>query len=156
MTWGRRLWWILGHTACGVACLTTLQLASSAPPIPAAPPPARWVMERRADRTVWVRDLSSRQELLAPNPLPRLGPLALAPGFNPNFWALADSHRVKIISLKTGEAVASFEAPVGGVDRLCWLDEDRLAVVAREDHPWMVHQLSTGKQQHVELYSGHR
>jgi hypothetical protein len=109
------------------------------------------VLERHVDRTLWVRDLASRRALLAPNPLPRLGPLALAPGFDANFWAIADAHRVKIISLKTGEAVASFEGPVGGVERLCWLDDDRLAVVPRSAHPWTIHRLSTGHRTHIAV-----
>jgi hypothetical protein len=143
----KRLGWALGHLACGAACAASWQLASSPRPSHcAAPPNARWVMQRHTDRSVWAYDLASRRAVRVPNPLPRLGPVALAPGFDPNFWAMADDHRVKIISLKTGEAVANFEAPVGGVARLCWLDDDRLAVVARTDRPWLIHQLSTGKR----------
>ncbi len=142
----RKLGWALGHVACGAACLLSWRLTRFPEPLPTLPPPdARWVMQRGADRSVWALDLTSRRSLRVPNPLPRLGPIALAPGFDPNFWAMADDHRVKVISLKTGEAVANFEAPVGGVERLCWLDDDRLAVVARADHPWLIHRLSTGK-----------
>lgn len=93
-----------------------------------------------------MRDLLSGSTVAAPNPIPRLEPQTIAPGFNSNYWAIADTRRVKVISLQTGEAVVNFEAPCGGVERLVWLDEDRLAVVARGQSSWLVHRVSTGRQ----------
>ena len=112
----------------------------------AEPPSARWRIEERGHDRLVVRDLQEGGTIVAPNPVPRLCPLSLAPGFNPNYWAIANTNRVKVISLQTGEAVVNFEAPCVGVDRLVWLDEDRLAVVARGERHWLIHRVSTGRQ----------
>ena len=141
-----RAFWLLGHAACTLLAVATWRAGSSPAIARSAPPLARWRIEERGHDRLLVRDLLAGTTVAAPNPVPRLEPLALAPGFNPNYWAIADSHRVKVISLQTGEAVANFEAPCAGVDRLVWLDEDRLAVVSRGDTSWLVHRISTGRQ----------
>ena len=141
----RRFRWLLVHAGCaGLALATSRHNSLVAAPEFAAPPLARWKTVRLDEKRVLVYDVTNRRAVLAPNPLPRLGPVALAPGFDTRFWAMADGHRIKVISLETGEAVANFPAPIGGVDRLAWIDRDRLAVVPKAPTPWLTYRLSTG------------
>ena len=142
-----RALWLIGHAACAALAAATWRVGTRPARASSAPPPAaRWSIEERGQDFLVVRDLLGGKVVAAPNPLPRLAPLRIAPGFNPNFWAIADAHRVKVISLETGEAVVNFETPLGGVNRLVWLDEDRLAIVPNAQKPWLIHRVSTGRR----------